>query len=168
MSRTRLAGGWVLGALATLALVGLSQVRYTAAVGPDGELRLAWRYRSETVEQCRRLTDDELAALPQHMRRDEICERRLQPWRLEVTLDGTSVADDTVRAKGAREDRPLYVFRQLPLPPGTHALRAVFTPIGESGRAPLELDASVTIETREVVLVTYDPDLDRLVLKRGP
>jgi hypothetical protein len=88
------------------------------------------------------------------MRRDEICERRLQPWRLEVTLDGSPVVDDTVRATGAREDRPLYVFRQLPLSPGTHALRAVFTPIGESGRAPLGLDASVTIEPREVVLVT--------------
>lgn len=168
MSGARVAGAWVFGAVATLVLVGLSQVPYTAADGERGELRLAWRYRSETVEQCRRLTDEELAALPQHMRRDEICERRLQPWRLEVWLDGTPIADDTVRAKGAREDRPLYVFRQLPLAPGAHTLRAVFTPIGESARTPLELDASVIIESREVVLVTYDPDLERLVLKRGP
>ncbi len=168
MSRARLAGAWLLGAVATVALVGLSQVPYTAAAGEHGELRFAWRYRSETVEQCRRLTDEEVAALPQHMRRDEICERRLQPWRLAVTLDGTPVADDTVRAKGAREDRPLYVFRTLPLPPGPHHLRAVFAPIGESRRAPLEIDASVTIAAREVLLVTYDSDVDRLVVKPQP
>jgi hypothetical protein len=102
------------------------------------------------------------------MRREEICERRLQPWHLEVTLDGAPVADDTVHAKGAREDRPLYVFRQLPLSPGPHVLRAVFSPIGESSRARLTLHASVTIDPREVILVTYDPDIERLVLKRGP
>ncbi len=168
MSGGRLAGAWLLGAVATAALAGLSQVPYAAATGEHGELRFAWRYRSETVEQCRRLTDDELAALPQHMRRDEICERRLQPWRLVVTLDGTPVADDTVRAKGAREDRPLYVFRQLQLPPGSHHLRAVFSPIGVSSRAPLEVDASVTVAAREVLLVTYDADADRLMVKQQP
>ena len=53
MSAARRALGLVVGAAATATMVGLSRVPYAASRSEDGELRLAWRWRSERVELCR-------------------------------------------------------------------------------------------------------------------
>jgi hypothetical protein len=142
-------------ALMTLALVGLSRVPWSAAPGEDGALRLAWQYRSQPIERCRAATPEELAKLPQHMRRSTICERGLRPYVLEVSVDGGAAHADTVRARGARADRPLGVFAQVPLAPGAHAVRVTFTPLG-GGHAPLALDTTLIVARRQVWLVTLD------------
>ncbi len=165
MSAARTIGAWALGITATAAIVGLSQVPYAPSGDEHAELRFAWRYRSASIEQCRPLTEEEIAARPVHMRQDEACERRLQPWRLAIWMDSVQVTGDTIRARGAREDRPLYVFRKLPLSPGTHSLRAVFAPVGASERSPLTIETAVVLRPRQVALVTYDADTDALVLR---
>ena len=82
--RLALAGAVVLGSGAALA--ALSLVPYTAEPGDRAVVRLAWRTRGERVRACRRLTPDELARLPQHMRQEEVCERRILPYRLRVEI----------------------------------------------------------------------------------
>ncbi len=142
-------------AVMTLALVGLSRVPWSAAPAEDGALRLAWQYKSQPVERCRPATPDELAKLPQHMRRTTICERGLRSYRLEVSLDGGAAHVDTVRARGARADRPLAVFGQVAVRPGPHTVRVTFAPIG--GRhEPLTLDTTIAVAPRQVWLVTLD------------
>jgi hypothetical protein len=151
-------------AVMTLALVGLSRVPWSAAPGDDGALRLAWQYKSQPVERCRTATPEELAKLPPHMRRTTICERGLRPYVLEVSVDGGAARVDTVRARGARADRPLGVFAQVPLAPGAHAIRVAFSPAG-GDHAPLTLDTTLVLAPRQVWLVTLDGDRGTLVLR---
>ena len=165
MSAATRVAGTLLGAALTLGLVGLSRLPIDGVSDETAEVRLAWRFRSERVQQCRKLSAEELAKLPVHMRRAEECSRGLRPYLLGVTVDGDTLAPDTVRASGAREDRPLYVFRRIPVARGTHAVRVTFTPLGESTRAPLVLDTSVALESRGVGLVTLDTDRGVLVLR---
>lgn len=158
----------VVAAAVTLAIVGLSRVPYTAEPSEDAELRLAWRYRSERVQQCRRLSEEEQEKLPAHMRRTEDCTRGLRPYRLTVAVDGAEAGVgfvDTVRARGAESDRPLFVFRRISLAPRSHAVRVLFAPVGEGGHAPLGVDTTITFARRQVVLVTYDEDARRLVVR---
>jgi hypothetical protein len=161
----RAAAGWVLAALATLAVVGLSRVPYAEERAGGGEVRLAWRWKSERVRLCRKLAPAEVAKLPAHMRRTEDCQRSLRPWRLEASVDGAAAADDTIRARGAESDRPLFVFRRVSVAPGSHAVRVRFSPVGEGGPPPVGLDTVVTVAPRRVVLVTMDEDTGRLVLR---
>jgi hypothetical protein len=132
-------------------------------------IRLSWRAVGEPVEACRTPSAEEQAGLPQHMRRGEICERRLAPFRLEVRLDGAAQIDERIAPEGAQADRPAYVLRELRVAPGTHRLAVRFAP--ESGGAPaLELDAEFALAPREVALVTTAPEGDRLEIRRrgGP
>jgi len=187
---------FVVAVTVTLAVVGLSRVPYAAVQSEDGELRLAWRFRSERVSACRKLSDAEQAALPAHMRRQEDCTRGLRPYRLTVEVGATAAAAvtgeaaavssvDTIRARGAESDRPLFVFRRIPLAPGRYVTRVEFAPVGlggsartgagdeVAGRAPagtegrtaLRLDTTLTIGPRRVVLVTYDDDAKRMVVR---
>ncbi len=156
--------GWMLAGAVTLGIVGLSRLPYAHERGAGAEIRLAWRFRSERVSRCRQLTPEELARLPEHMRQAESCERGLRPYRLGISLDGDLMSDDTVRARGAESDRPLFVFRRVPVAPGAHALRIAFTPVGE-GRDTLTLDTAITLAARRVALVTLDENVGRLVVR---
>jgi hypothetical protein len=89
-------------------------------------IRLTWRATSERVDDCRRLSPEELAALPAHMRREEVCEGRTLPYLLRVALDGDTVVQERVEPRGTREDRPLYVFHEIPVTPGERALEIAF------------------------------------------
>ncbi len=165
-------------ALATTLVIGaLSRAPYTADRADYGILRLAWRARGERVEECRRLTKEELERLPVHMRQEERCEGRIFPYRLRVSVDGVRVVDELVHAAGARHDRPLYVYRELPLEPGAHAVVVTFTREGnvppgaheadEGTPARLALDTTVALSPRRILLVTYDDDARRLVVRDG-
>lgn len=114
--------GVALAVAVTLAIAALSRLPYAAAEGQAALIRFSWRTPGAQVNECRRLSAEELERLPVHMRREEVCERRILPYRLQVRLDGRTVYDELVRASGAREDRPLFVFRELPVAPGEYRL----------------------------------------------
>jgi hypothetical protein len=183
---TRRALGGAVALAAALAVVGLSRVPYDATVGDLAVIRLSWRIPGERVLECRRLSAEELERLPAHMRREEVCEGRGVPYHLRVSLDGRIVVDETVRASGAREDRPLYVHRELLVPAGAYLVEVSFEREGEEsppeaghrisgarsneaggstvpGR--LALAASVRLAARDVSLITYDSDRRRLAAR---
>lgn len=177
--------GLLAGIAALLLLGALSRVPYAAEPASHAVLRLAWRTRGTRVEECRHRTAEELARLPIHMRESEVCEGRLLPYDLTVAVDGGPADSVTIRAAGVREDRPLYVFRERVLAPGTHHIhvefvreRAVSYELQERddslhvdprrpapSPARLDLDTVVVLGEREIALVTYDPDQRSLVLK---
>lgn len=161
MNALRILGGAALTAL----LVVCSQLPYAPDSRQSALLRLSWRAVGERVEECRRPGPEELAALPRHMRRAEICEGRLAPFRLSVALDGEPVYVGLIHASGAREDRPTYVYRQFDVEPGTHRLSVEFATDHEgSERVPLRLDTQVTLAPRQVLLITHDAQSDRLIV----
>jgi hypothetical protein len=165
----------LLALLGTTLLGALSRLPWDAGRSNTAVVRLAWRTTGERIKECRRLTEEELEKIPVHMRREEECTEREIPYRLVVGVDGASQVDAVVHAAGARHDRPLYVFRETPVPPGRHWVTVGFTrtaepPAGteEGGETPaaLSLDTTVTLVSRQILLITYDPEARRLMIDR--
>jgi hypothetical protein len=104
------------GAALALALVSAAPFRLNA--GSDARLRVAFSARPERIEQCRTLSADELANVPQHMRQAVVCEGRAASYRLEVRRDDSLLASALLHGGGLRHDRRLYVLRELPVPSG--------------------------------------------------
>jgi hypothetical protein len=173
--------GLVAAAVALAVTAAASQIPWGSAT--DAVVRLSWRARGERVEACRRPSAEELAALPPHMRQTEICEGRVTPFLLRLSIDGGPAVVDTLHAAGAREDRPIYVFRELKLAPGEHEIALTFEKAG-GGAAPvaapeprvrpertpafpslLELRTRVRLVAGEIGLVTYDENSRTLVLR---
>jgi hypothetical protein len=149
------------------ALVVCSGLPYVADSSDDALIRLSWRAVGERIEECRKPTEEELAALPPHLRRQEICAGRTTPFQLAVSIDGAAVFEDRIRPGGARQDRPVYVLQEFPLSPGRHRLQVRFAaelPAGadREARAPLVLDQILTLEPRTIALVTYDDTAGQL------
>lgn len=160
---------------ALLVLGALSRASYDVEEAQQAVVRLSWRARGVSVQQCRTLTPQELETLPVHMRRERVCESRFVPYRLRVALDEGLLESSVVNAAGAREDRPLYVYREFGVAPGRHRLSVEFirdqTSVPDRAAAStstpsrLTLDAEISLGAAQVALVTYDPQRLELVLR---
>ena len=174
------------------AIAGLSQVPWPPVPGPEAMVRLSWRARGERLEVCRQLSAEELAELPPHMRQEQVCEGTTAEYRLRVEVDGEERVDQLVQGSGEVQVRPLYVYRELVLPPGEHTVRVEVEraarhsagdaededekaeETGSRRRAEaavprqLRLERRLNLRPREVVLITYDAERRDLVLVATP
>ena len=100
-------------------------------------LGIAVRTMAGTVQDCRALSEAEMAALPQHMRRKEICETRAAPYRLEVSIDGETRLDRVYRPAGIHGDRPITVDERLGVTAGSHDVSIRFAPADPASSAQL-------------------------------
>lgn len=169
-------GHRVLAAFVAIAMTGgvawLSQAP-TDLGGNDAVIRLSWRIAGVHVEACRTRTEDELAALPVHMRNPRECTRALAPFALDVTVGGRAVVRDTVFPRGMRGDRPVYVLRDLPAEPGPVALSVRFEAVLAEGAAPPDgvptryaWNGEISLASGDVALLTLDGAGKNLVLRR--
>ncbi len=170
----RLLGVWRgIFSLALLTVVAaLGQIPYGRPTG-EAVLRLALRTTATRLEICRQPAEAELAALPVHMRRTEICDWVAPSYRLRVAIDGRGVLDRLVEAGGMKADRPRTVDAQMTWPPGTVRLVVRYEPdLGstESGDRPestpeaapdpplpvYRLDETVELQADRITLVQLD------------
>jgi len=107
--------------LVTIGITWASAVRMPSSPAV-AVLRLAWTARPERIEDCRPQREEELEKLPTHMRQAVVCTGTTATYRLEVRRDGVVIANQIVRGGGLRHDRPLYLFRDISLPPGDAAI----------------------------------------------
>jgi hypothetical protein len=161
-----------------LALVGallLAALSDLPIPGEDPEtavLRLSWRLRGQEAGECPRPTAGELERLPPHMRNPDACVGPLPSYDLHVWIDEELRVQEVVSARGARGDRPLYVYRDLPVPPGSHRVRVLFErrleEVGEvlDMGTTLILDGEVLVAPRTVTLVTRSGETGRLEFRR--
>lgn len=80
VTRLRALGATALCAASAFAIGAGSRARFELEASGDAAIRLSWRAVGRPVEQCRTPSAEELAQLPVHMRRSEICERRLSAF----------------------------------------------------------------------------------------
>lgn len=185
---------WLLLAAGMMVMAGLSRAPWVVDAGTDGVLRISLSARPDRVETCRALSDEELATRPAHMRQAVVCEGGAARYQLTVASDAAALLDEEVTGGGARSDRPMHLLREFPLAAGSHHLSVRFVLIDSlppdsaadsatgtgqeaaernrrrSEAVPVEmtLDTTIIIAAQRVVLVTYDPQLRRLIALTSP
>jgi hypothetical protein len=137
MTLTARAAGAGLGLAVLAAVIWGANAPMTVHGSDQAILRLAWSVRPERLESCRQQSEDELARLPTHMRQPVVCEGRSAQYRLTVRHEGRVVAEQVVHGGGLRQDRRIYVFHELPLPPGDGSIEVRFDRLdSDSPRVP--------------------------------
>ena len=147
MSWSRRLAGIGVAALVLLLLRAGSLTPLRTAPDDAAMLRLSWSARAERIEQCRRLSDAELAERPQHMRLRWECEGRFARYLLSVSVDGRLLAADTVRGGGLRNDRPIHLFREYAVVPGERRVTVSLRRIDAEVRPDSAADATTAAGT---------------------
>jgi hypothetical protein len=161
----------VVSCVAAVTIAGLSRLPVSSPEGSQPLVRLSWRILGVRAEECRPRTEEELAALAAHMRTPEVCTGGVVDYALTVSIDGVVLITDTVRPAGARRDRPVYVFRDLPVSPGTHRVEVEFAALVpptfeiEEQRVEYEWEGDVVLQEAEIALITLDSSGDALTYR---
>lgn len=130
-------------------------------------LRLSWVARPERIEECRDLSQAEIAERPAHMRQARDCRGAAATYRLRLSVDGTPTAEQTFEGRGLRNDRAIFVLDEFALQPGLRHIVLRFSRVEPStapmdstsvrrGAVPRELllDTTVTVAASSVALVS--------------
>lgn len=114
----RFLAGAAVGAAVLVGIAWASIAPLRVARGDAAIMRISLGARPERIEVCRRQTDEELAKLAPQMRQRVVCEGTTARYRLDVRRNGELLHSQVVRGGGLRNDRPLYVSHDLPVPAG--------------------------------------------------
>jgi hypothetical protein len=87
-------------------------------------ITLSFGHAGETVSECRRLTPDEIAALPANMRRPMDCPRRRVPLLIELRLDDETLYRASVAPSGLAGDGASSVYERFVVRPGRYRVTA--------------------------------------------
>lgn len=128
-------------------------------------LRLSWSHVGEQI--TRQLTQDELDALPIHMRPpDGIAESISVPYRLVVGIDGTARLDEIIQPGGVKGDRPMYVLKNLELSPGNYDVSIQFYPAEDFPNAIVyKMNRQVQLDAGQIRLVDLEAGQAELILR---
>ncbi len=111
------AGVWAVSC-AIIAAVSLGP--WWTAMDPTPQLVISLKHPGQVGEDCRTLSDEEKAAMPIHMRRDQICERRRADVRIQVEVDGAPVLDASYAPAGLWGDGNSIAIERVPVTEGSH------------------------------------------------
>lgn len=88
----------------------------------DALIKLSFAHGAERKEECRRLTSEEIAAMPPNERRPNTCSRERVPLRFQFAVDGKVVHDAELQPTGLSRDGPARIYRKFIVPAGRHNL----------------------------------------------
>jgi hypothetical protein len=93
---------------------------------PEGQaqIKLSFRHGGNRVEDCRRLTSQEIAQLPAKERRPNTCNRERVAVVVRLLMDGNVLYDETLRPTGLSGDGPAETYQKFIVPAGPHRIEA--------------------------------------------
>lgn len=118
-------GAVIVASMSLLSCLSSASVPFHADA--SARLRLSFSARPQRIEVCRKLTDEEMEKVAEHMRQRESCEGAFATYTLRIDEDGRRIGESIVRGAGLRNDRPLYLLREYPITPGQHRIRVALT-----------------------------------------
>jgi hypothetical protein len=97
---------------------------YTYMDSGAAVVTLSFRHAGAPVRECRRLTPEEIAALPANMRRPTDCPRERVSLLVELRLDDETLYRASLAPSGLAGDGASSVYRRFVVAPGHYRLSA--------------------------------------------
>jgi len=135
-----------------------SNPAYTRMDPNDAAITLSFGHAGETKSPCRRLTPEEIAALPANMRRPTDCPRERVSLLVELLIDGEQVYREFRKPSGLAGDGASTVYERFTVSPGRHRLVARLRDSRREEGFDYELDERVELASGEHLVIDFRAD----------
>ncbi|MEX2650697.1 MAG: hypothetical protein WD673_16960 [Alphaproteobacteria bacterium] len=127
---------------------------------PEGQatMKVSFSHEGDRAEPCRALSEDELAALPKHMRKTEDCPRRRLPVAVEVLLDGRPLLVDESPPTGFAGDGASRFYARATVPQGAHDLTLRLRDTARAQGFDHEANVAVDLAPAQVLVIGFDAE----------
>ena len=130
-------------------------------------VKLSFSHAGQRKEDCRKLTPEEIAALPPNMRRPESCGRERVPLRVELDLDGNPLLRADLPPSGLAGDGVGTVYRRFPVAPGRHEFVARLRDSRRNEGFDYERSAVVELAPQQNLAIDFQPDAGGFLFVNG-
>ena len=160
-------GGQALLFLPFLAFIGFFASNPShRVIGADQALvKLSLAHAGRHVEECRRLTREELAALPPNMRTPMKCKRARWPVTAILWLNNTKIYEVTAQPSGLSDDGPSVIYQTFPVPVGRHVLRVTLLDSGAPDVRAYERTINVKLVKGQALAIEFDEKSKRITYR---
>lgn len=128
-------------------------------VDPEmGLIRLSFSHAGARKGECRRLTPEEIAALPPNMRKPMDCPRERLPLMVELHVDGERIYQDILPPSGIAGDGASTAYERFVIAPGHHRITAKLRDTARETGFDYESEHQILIEPRQVIMIDFRAD----------
>ncbi len=117
------------------------------------------------MEECRRLTQEELNALPPNMRKPDECPRERHEIYVEMHLDDRLVYSETALPSGLWKDGKANVYRRTTVDAGEYKLFVGMNDSGSGDGFDYFEQRDVTLAPGQNLVVTFDGQQKTFVIE---
>ena len=127
-------------------------------IGDDESMvTVAFSHSGETLEECRRLSQEELLKLPPNMRKLDDCPRERSPIILDASLDGESIYSKTMLPPGIFKDGGINIFFSNRVPAGKHSFKIKMDDSVRKQGFNHVFEQDINLAPAQILLVEYEP-----------
>ncbi|MGD2083318.1 MAG: hypothetical protein PVF91_10145 [Chromatiales bacterium] len=120
-------------------------------------IKLSFSHAAQHKGECRRLSSEEIAALPPNMRRPLDCPRERLPVVVELVLDGKVLYQDSLAPSGVAGDGASTAYMKFPVEAGAHHLVARLRDSDRPDGYDYEKEADIRLHERESLVIDFRP-----------
>lgn len=119
-------GGQAVFFVAAAALTGYlsADPHYKQVPQNMAQVKLSFAHGARRTKECRRLSSQEIAALPPGERRPNTCERERQPVHVQLVIDEKVLYEADLHPAGLSKDGPARTYQKFMVPSGVHTIVA--------------------------------------------
>ncbi|HHJ17446.1 MAG TPA: hypothetical protein ENJ80_12190 [Gammaproteobacteria bacterium] len=147
-------------------------VWYFSAAPPYAQLQpdqavitVAFAHAGERIEECRKLSQKELASLPPNMRAPMDCPRERSPVTVHLLLDGKLLLEEVARAPGLYSDLGVDIYRTAKVPAGKHTLSVEMNDNVRVEGPTFSHEEEIDLKPTQLLVVDFNSDTGKFVIK---
>ena len=129
------------------------------------QIKLSFAHGANRVQECRKLTPEEIAKLPPRERRPHTCGRERLPIRVQLLLDDVPIYDEVLQPTGLSRDGPARVYRKFEVPPGRHEIIARLRDSGRDDGFDYERRVSLELVPLQSLAIDFRSDQGTFIIR---
>lgn len=132
---------------------------YTHLDPDKAMIKMSFSHAGAHVEECRRLSQEELNKVAPNMRRPTECLRERVPLQVELWLDGDLIYQASLAPSGVAGDGASTAYRKFPVPAGNHHLVARLRDSRRETGFDYDQSADVSLVPLQNFVIDFRPEM---------
>ena len=124
-------------------------------------VNLSFSHAAQRIGECKRLSQEELMALPPNMRMPDECPRERHLLQVELIMDDRTLYEATLAPTGLWSDCKATAYQRIQVTAGEHDFRAWMNDSGVPGQIDFENSATISLQPGQNLVVFFDPAIQQ-------
>lgn len=128
-------------------------------------IKLSLIHHGQRLQECQKLSPEELAKLPPNMRAPMNCPRERSPITVEVDIDDVAVLKRTVQPSGLSRDGAASVYQRIEVPAGMHRFKVRLRDSSRTEGFDFERDEVIELKPARILVIDFNAEKGGITLQ---